>query len=505
MSASGPPDRAARPFPPGDYPVVVVGSGPGALQTTASLRRLGVEHAVISEDQGPGGMFRRFPLFQRLITWTKPFSPAERGTRTYEWYDWNSLIGGDPTERALVAGLMDGTSYFPSRQEMEAGLVAFADGAAVTVRYGCRWEGTRREVDGFTLATSDGEYRCRVIVFAVGMTEPWKPSNIPGVEGVPHYVETRDARTYAGRRVFVIGKRNSGFEVADGLLPWARQVILGSPRPAKISVLTHSTAAARARYMQPYEDHVLGGGTFVLDAAIDRVDRTSEGFRIHASGTTRPGSFTFDVDDCIAATGFGTPLGDLDKLGVKVFNQGRLPAQTPYWESATVPGIYFAGSITQGSIGLKKYGMPSNSAAVHGFRYNAVVLAEHLASRLFGMRAERRVVPPDGVVELLLEEASHAPELWNQRSYLARQVTREADGSLLDGGIVPLQHFVDESGPDALAVAVETDDTGEIHPALYVRRRGRTDEHVLPGDPLLDFRGPEHRADVTSLVKEWTT
>jgi hypothetical protein len=107
-------------------------------------------------------------------------------------------------------------------------------------------------------------------------------------------------------------------------------------------------------------------------------------------------------------------------------------------------------------------------------------------------------------VDLLLEEASQAPELWNQRSYLARQVTRTPDGSLVDDGIVPLQHFVDAAGPDAVAVAVETDDGGDIHPALYVRRGGRADEHLLPSDPLLDFRGAEHRAQLTSLMKEWT-
>ena len=49
-----------RPFPPGDYPVVVVGSGPGGLQVGYSLSRLGIEHALISADDGPGGMFRRF-------------------------------------------------------------------------------------------------------------------------------------------------------------------------------------------------------------------------------------------------------------------------------------------------------------------------------------------------------------------------------------------------------------------------------------------------------------
>jgi thioredoxin reductase len=484
-----------RPFPPGTYPVVIVGSGPGGLQVSYALRRLGVEHAVLSADEQPAGMFQRFPLFERLITWSKPYAPPERGSRAYEWYDWNSLLGEEPKHRALVPGLMEGSSYFPARSEMEAGLVAFAERAGIRVRYGCRWESTRREGEDFVLATSDGEYRCQVAVFAVGMTEPWKPS-IPGLDVVPHYVATRKPREYAGKRLFVVGKRNSGFEVADGLLASARQIVLASPRPARISVLTHSTAAARARYLQPYEDHVLGGGTIVMDAAIERVERTGTGYRVLARGTTRPGDHRFEVDEVIAATGFGTPLGDLPALGVATFYQGRLPAQTPFWESVSIPGIYFAGSVTQGSVGLKKYGIPSNSAAVHGFRYNARVMARHIAETRFGVPPQDRPLPPDGVVPFLLAEMTRAPELWNQQVYLAREISLEPGPGPRDRGIVPLAHFVDATGPDAVVAAVETDGDGQIRPVVYVRRSGRVEEHELDPEPLLDFETADHRAQL---------
>jgi thioredoxin reductase len=490
----------ARPFPPGDYPAVVVGSGAGGLQLSYCLRRLGVDHAVISSDPEPGGMFRRFPFFQRLITWTKPYAPAERGTRPYEWYDWNTLLVEEPEHAAPVWSFMDGTSYFPSRDEMEQGLRAFAERADLEVRYECTWESTGREEDGFVVGTSDGEYRCRTLVVAVGMTEPWKPST-PGMEGVPHYVEMRKADEYAGQRVFIVGKRNSGFELADGLLPWAREIVLASPRPARLSVFTHSTAAARARYAQPYEDHILGGGTHVLDAAIERIERTGKGYRVHATGTTTPGKWVFEMDSVIAATGFTTPLRDLPELGVQTFYQGRLPAQTPFWESVSVPGISFAGSITQGSIGLKKYGIPSNSAAVHGFRYNARVLARHLAETRFGVTLERPRLQEDDVVPFLTAEAARAPELWNQQSYLARAVVADPDRGILDDGIVPLAHFVDAPGPDAVAVAVETDDAGSIHPAVYVRRDGRVDEHTLSSSPLLQFDTREHREELRALLK----
>ena len=489
-----------RPFPPGAYPVVVLGSGPGGLQVGYSLSRLGVKHAVLSADERPAGMFRKFPFFQRLISWSKPYAPFERKTREYEWYDWNSLLGEEPADRALVPEFMDGTSYFPSRPEMQRGLEAFAERGGVRVRYGCRWEGTRRDGEGFAVATSDGEYTCRVLVVAVGMTEPWKP-DIPGLDLVPHYVETEEPETYADRRVFVIGKRNSGFEIADGLLPWARQIVLGSPRPAKLSIIVASVAAARARYMQPFEDHTLGGGTFVIDAAIERVERIGDRYRVFCKGTTVPGDLVFDVDRVIAATGFGTPLLDLADLGVATFYQGRLPAQTPWWESASVPGVFFAGSITQGSIGLKKYGRASGSAAVHGFRYNARVLARHLARSRFGFEPEARTLAADDVVPTLLAELTRGPELWHQQSYLARVVSFDPAQGIVDEGIEPLAHFVDTSGPDAVAVTVETDERNDIHPAVYCRRGGSVDEHVLDSNLLHDFETAEHRKQLAGLVE----
>ena len=71
-------------------------------------------------------MFRRFPVYQRLISWTKPDAPFERGTREYEWYDHNSLVGDEREHQALAPEFMDRAFDVPARPEMEAALVEFA-------------------------------------------------------------------------------------------------------------------------------------------------------------------------------------------------------------------------------------------------------------------------------------------------------------------------------------------------------------------------------------------
>ena len=496
-----------RPYPPGDYPVIVIGSGPGGLQAAYSLGRLGVRHAALSADPGPGGMFRRWPFFQRLLSWTKPHAPAARGSRAYERYDWNSLLGDDPPTRAIQAEFMDGTSYFPSRPEMEANLSAFAERAGVAFRYGCRWTATRLEEgpDGrrFVVETTDGMYRAEALIVAVGVAEPYTPPG-PAREYGRHYADVRPAESYAGKRVFIIGKQNSGFELANGLLPWAQQLVLASPSTARLSVGTRSLLGVRARYVQPYEDHVLGGGVAILDAAIERIEAVPGGdgaLAVHARRTDGGGDLVVETDEVISATGFVCPLQDLPEVGVMTVGASRLPAQTAWWESANVPGIHFAGTIGQGAKGLQRHGQPSNSGAVHGARYNARLLAARLAATRFGVTPPRPSVAPADLVDLVTSELAEAPELWHQRGYLARVFTADPDAGLVDDGVQPLSHVLDAGGPDALALTLEADGTGAIYPVLYTRIRGSTAERALDPDPLLRYDGPEARRAIEAVAR----
>jgi thioredoxin reductase len=478
-----------RPFPPGRYQAVVVGSGPGGLQTIYSLRRLGVDHAIISADDAPGGMFRRFPLFERLISWTHTEASVERERREYELHDQNSLVAEEPELRAFVPRSMAEGRRRPTREEMESGLRSFAE-AAVPVRYGCAWESTRREGDELVLVTTDGEYRCRAAVFAVGATEPWVPP-IPGLELEHHYVHV-DPRPdpYRGRRVAIVGKRNSAFEVGEALVRHGvRELTLVSPRPPEMARLARSPL--RPWYLTAYDEHLRGApGRFVLDASVDAVERTADGYRVRTVDAAGE-PLEVEADVVVAATGFRAPLRDLRDLGLATVQQDRLPALTPYWESVNVPGVFFAGSITQAAAGLRKQGVASLSGMVAGFRYNARVLARHLAERVFGRQVERPVVHPGEVAPYLVREITWRPELWMQKGYLARVLTVDAAVGMRDEGIQPLEVFVD-SGADGIAATLEFDETETIRPAVYIRAGGRLHEELLPPHALRRYDRVTH-------------
>ena len=106
------------------------------------------------------------------------------------------------------------------------------------------------------------------------------------------------------------------------------------------------------------------------------------------------------------------------------------------------------------------------------------------------------------MVPFLLSELSHGPELWHQRSYLTRVVSLDRNAGITDAGILPLQHFLDSTGPDAVAVCLESNGQGNPYPVVYVRKDGSVLEHPpLPPHPLLDFSGSEYVQHLEGILK----
>ena len=345
----------------------------------------------------------------------------------------------------------------------------------------------------YVLETTDGEYRCQALVLAVGVAEPWTPS-APGIEHARHYAETRAAETYAGKRIFILGKQNSGFELASGLSAWASRIVVASPSPAKLSVQTRSLVGVRARYVQPFEDHYLGLGVSILDAALEPID---------ADGERPPGRAQADRH-----RDAGRPRGRRghrrDRLRLPAARSARarggdLRPEQPavghavLGERRRCPASTSRAPSARRRAGLKKHGIPSNSGAVHGARYNARILARHVAEEHFGIVGTPPLIEEADLLGYLLDEATRGPELWHQKAYLARVVEIVPEIGIRDLGVLPLAHVLDAGGPDAIAMTVEADGAGAIYPVVYLRRKGRLEEHALARPPAARVRDQRAR------------
>ena len=426
-------------------------------------------------------MFRRLPIFERLISWTKPDAPYPHGSREYELYDHNSLVAEEEQLPGVRAAEMDRSYDVPSRAEMER-RSAVRRARRLRVRYGVRWEATRREDDdGFVLETSDGEYRCRAVVFALGVTTPWR-APIPGSSTRR---TTSTCSRAAGTAAGASSSSASATRRSRSRTACCRGRAASSSRRRARSGPTCSATrrCARATCSRSTSTCAAGSGRRSSTRRSSASQRTADGFRVEARGTTGRAA---RVRRRRGDRGDGLPHAarrpDPARRG-----DGRRrsdPGADAFWESVSVPGVYFAGNATQGSPGLRKQGLSSSSTAVNGFRYNARVLVRHLAEKHFGVEPPRPLVPPDRLVPLLLRELAHAPELWIQKGYLCRIVNRADDG-LRDDGILPLQIFVDEPGPgrgrDRDRDGRRRDDLpGRLRPS-----RGTTStEHQLAPHPL---------------------
>ena len=165
-----------------------------------------------------------------------------------------------------------------------------------------------------------------------------------------------------------------------------------------------------------------------------------------------------------------------------------------------MPGIFFAGTIGQGAKGLQKHGVPSNSGAVHGARYNARVLAGRIARTQFGIEPERPHLAPDAIPGFVATELAEAPELFHQRGYLARVLTADPAGGMRDDGVQPLAYVLDEGGPDALAATLEGDGSGRSTRSSTPRIGGKVVEHAIEPDPLMRFDTLDARRIIDDLV-----
>jgi len=465
-----------------DY--LIIGAGPAGLQLAALLEADGRrDYLVLEAADAPGAFFARYPRHRQLISINKPRTGSDDPELNLR-LDWNSLLSDDPALR--FTGYTG--RYFPDADVMVQYLADFAAKTGVNVRYNARAERVSRDADGFTVRTADETFTAKRLIVATGVSRTFRP-DIEGFELAEGYDEMSvDPDDYLDAKVLIIGKGNSAFETADALMETTTVIHVAGPSAVRMAWRTHYVGHLRAVNNNFLDTYQLKSGNAILDGTIRRIERDGDGYLVTFS-FSRADEVVKQLryDRVVACTGFRFDASIFDEdCRPELTIRDRFPAQTDEWESVNVPGLFFAGTISQVR-DFKK----STSGFIHGFRYAVRALHRILERRYADTPwpAEKLGATPELITEAVIARVNRTSALWQQFGFLGDVVTvAGADARYHEevpvdyfarAGLGPADHaFVvtleygpehDQVDPFDITVSrVAQDTAGEAHDAAYL-------------------------------------
>ncbi len=300
------------------HDIAIVGAGPIGIELHAALKRAGL--GVLHLEAGTIG---------QTLTWWAP------GTRFFSSPE-RIGIAGVPL---FVAGQEKAT-----REEYLTYLRTVVREFELPIRTRERVVGVTPGADGFTLRTETGagacEHAARSVVLAIGDMHKPRLLGIPG-EDLPHVSHYfRDPHEYFGRRVLIVGGKNSAVEAAIRLYRVGCDVTLSYRGPA--------LDAKRVKYwLLPEINWLVSKGRirFLSETAPVAITPRAVALMDGSGCPVDP----VDAQDVLLLTGYVQEPTLFERAGVRLHGDGRKPEFERTTMETNVPGLYVAGTGAAGT------------------------------------------------------------------------------------------------------------------------------------------------------------
>jgi len=268
--------RAAGPRPQGELDLLIVGAGPAGVSAALAAREAGLSHLVIDQADGLGGTILHFPRRKMVLT-----RPVE-------------LPGGAALRREEY-----------TKEELLELLEEQIEQRRLAVRFGERLESIDRLDDALSVRTSGGEHRARHVLLALGRRGTPRKLGVPGEELSKVMYQLRDAETYRGRKVLVVGGGDSAVEAAIGLARQAgTDVTLSYRKPGLFRIKQKNQTSAESLIAR-------GRIRALFGSEVDSIEEDRVTLRIGDQRRTLPN------DDVFVFIGGEPPYRLLERCGVR--------------------------------------------------------------------------------------------------------------------------------------------------------------------------------------------
>ena len=304
--------------------VCLIGAGPVGLELAAALKRESIDYLHFEAGQ-----------VGQTMTW---WAPATR------WFSSN--------ERISLAGipLITADQSKATREEYLAYLRQIVGAFDLAIRtFEPAADIQRLDDGGFVLTTQSRQgprqTRCRRIILATGGTDFPRTLRIPG-EDLPHvdgYL--REPHRYFGRKVLILGGRNSAVEAALRCFHAGADVTLSYRRPElpeasiKYWLLPEIRSLMKAGRIEAHFSMI----ATKITATHVTLARCGEDFV--ATGET----LDVQADDVLKLVGYEQDKRLLKRAGIELTGEQQMPVFDERTMQTNVPGIYVAGTAVGGT------------------------------------------------------------------------------------------------------------------------------------------------------------
>ncbi len=298
--------------------VIIVGAGPIGLECAVRMRQADLEVLVV--EKGAVG---------QTMTWFP---------RQMHFFSSNDRIGiADVPIQTLDQQKATREEYLAYLRQV----VKIHDIPVRTFEPVTRLES---EGDGFVVRTAPpgGErlYRTHRVVLAVGDMDVPRKLDIPGEElpHVSHYFE--EPHRYFGRKLLVVGGKNSAVEAALRCYHAGAKVAISYRRDdfKESSVKYWLLPELKGRLRRGQVTGHLGTVPVAIGPDSVTLERVDGGER-----------FEVEADDVLLLTGYVGDTTLLDAAGVELEGPESIPTFDPDTMETNVPGLYVAGTVTAGT------------------------------------------------------------------------------------------------------------------------------------------------------------